>query len=49
MLFFCTAGSLGHDFKFDIGVRGWRSWLRNFAISGKVVGSIPDGVIRIFH
>jgi hypothetical protein len=27
----------------------WRSWLRHCATSGKVAGSIPDGVIRIFH
>ena len=27
----------------------WRSWLRHCAISRKVAGSIPDGVIRIFY
>ena len=27
----------------------WRSWLRYCATSQKVVGSIPDGVIGIFH
>jgi hypothetical protein len=27
----------------------WRSWLRHCAISRKVAGSIPDGVIGIFH
>jgi len=27
----------------------WRSWLRHCATSRKVAGSIPDGVIRIFH
>jgi len=27
----------------------WRSWLRYCATSRKVVGSIPDGVIGIFH
>ena len=27
----------------------WRSWLRHCAISRKVLGSIPDGVIGIFH
>jgi hypothetical protein len=27
----------------------WRGWLRNCAASQKVAGSIPDGVIRIFH
>ena len=32
----------------DRGTR-WRSWLRHCAASRKVVGSIPDGVIGIFH
>jgi len=27
----------------------WRSWLRHCAKSRKVAGSIPDGVIGIFH
>ena len=27
----------------------WRSWLRPCATSRKVAGSIPDGVIAIFH
>ena len=27
----------------------WSSWLRHYATSRKVAGSIPDGVIRIFH
>ena len=27
----------------------WRSWLRHFATNRKVVGSIPEGVIAIFH
>ena len=27
----------------------WRSWLRHCATSHKVAGSIPDGVIGIFH
>jgi len=27
----------------------WRSWLRHCASSRKVAGSIPDGVIGIFH
>jgi hypothetical protein len=27
----------------------WRSWFRNCATSRKVAGSIPDGVIGIFH
>ena len=33
------------------GIRGprWSSWLRHCATSQKVAGSIPDGVIGIFH
>ena len=27
----------------------WRSWLRHCATSWKIVGSIPRGVIGIFH
>ena len=27
----------------------WRSWLRHFAKSRKVAGSISDGVFEIFH
>ena len=27
----------------------WRSWLRHYATKRKVAGSIPDGVIGIFH
>jgi hypothetical protein len=27
----------------------WRSWLRHCATSREVVGSIPEGVTRIFH
>ena len=27
----------------------WRSWLRHCATSRKVAGSIPDGIIGIFH
>ena len=27
----------------------WRSWLRHFATSQKVAGSIPDGVTGTFH
>ena len=34
---------------FLVGGTRWRSWLRHCATSRKVVGSIPDGVIRIFH
>jgi len=36
---------------FTHGVRGtrWRSWLRHCATRRKVAGSIPDGVIGIFH
>jgi len=31
------------------GSTRWRSWLRHCATSRKVAGSIPDGVITIFH
>ena len=31
------------------GGRRWRSWLRHCATRRKVEGSIPDGVIGIFH
>jgi len=31
-----------------LGTR-WRSWLRHCATSRKVAGSIPGGVIGIFH
>jgi hypothetical protein len=27
----------------------WRSWLRHYATNWKVAGSIPNGVIGIFH
>ena len=32
----------------DWGTR-WCSWLRHYATSRKVAGSIPDGIIGIFH
>ena len=32
-----------------VGDTQWRSWLRHCATSRKVAGSIPDGVIGIFH
>jgi len=31
------------------GATLWRSWLRHCATNQKVAGSIPDGVIGIFH
>jgi hypothetical protein len=31
------------------GGTGWRSWLRHCATSRKVAGSVPDGVIGLFH
>jgi hypothetical protein len=34
---------------FYIGGTWWRSWLRHCDTSRKVAGSIPDGVIGIFH
>ena len=36
------------DLIINRGMR-WRSWLRHCATSWKVAGSIPDGVIGIFH
>jgi len=36
-----------HDYK--TGGTRWRIWLKHCAISRKVAGSIPDGVIGIFH
>jgi len=32
-----------------LGGTQWRSWLRLCVTSRKVAGSIPDGVIGIFH
>jgi len=32
-----------------VGVTRWCSWLRHCFTSRKVAGSIPDGVIGIFH
>jgi hypothetical protein len=43
---------LADSFLDDLSIsRGtqWRSWLRRCATSRKVAGSIPDGVIGIFH
>ena len=34
---------------YKIGGTRWRSWLRHCATSRKFEGSIPDGVIEIFH
>ena len=36
-------------FTTSLGGTRWRSWLRHCAKSRKVAGSIPDGVIGIFH
>ena len=36
-------------FKRSRGGTRWRSWLRHCATSQKFAGSIPDGVIGIFH
>jgi hypothetical protein len=33
---------------FPRGTR-WCSWLRHYATNRKVTGSIPDGVIGVFH
>jgi hypothetical protein len=39
------------DIIFTFVIRGprWRSWLRHCTTNQKVTGSIPDGVIAIFH
>ena len=34
---------------YKYGGTRWRSWLRHCATTPKVAGSIPDGVIEIFH
>jgi hypothetical protein len=34
---------------FVVGGTWWRSWLRHCTTSRKVAGSIPEGVIGIFH
>ena len=34
---------------FQLSFLVWRSWLRHCATSRKVTGSIPDGIIGIFH
>ena len=48
----CLFGVDGDIFPFTTtsnwGTR-WRSWLRHCATSQKVAGSIPDGVMGIFH
>jgi hypothetical protein len=36
-------------FLFVSGGTRWRSWLRHYATSRKVAGSIPDDVIRFFQ
>jgi hypothetical protein len=42
----------GRDTSEDLclyGGTGWRSWLWHCATGRKVAGSIPDGVMGIFH
>jgi hypothetical protein len=34
---------------YNLGSTRWRSWLRHCATRRKVVGSVSDGVIEIFH
>ena len=41
-------GQFSHELWLSRGT-WWRSWLRHCATSRKVAGSIPDGVIEIFH
>ena len=40
-----------YDYESSLSFRStrWRSWLRHCATSRKVAGSIPDGIIGIFH
>jgi len=43
---------LSHYFLYTTRAFGgtwWRSWLRYYATSRKVAGSIPDGAIGVFH
>ena len=53
--FFLSSSSYRYSFYFLFSAfyQGWgprwRSWLRHCATSQKVTGSIPDGVIGIFH
>jgi hypothetical protein len=43
---YCIYDSFAH---MEVGATRWPSWLRHCATSGKVAGSIPDGVTGIFH
>jgi len=41
--------TLKRNYVFISGATRWHSWLRHCATSREVAGSIPDGVIGIFH
>ena len=45
---YCSYKNFYNNFSYARGTR-WRSRLRHCAASRKVAGSIPDGVIGIFH
>jgi hypothetical protein len=50
--FFFFSSNLKHYVKCEVNEGAhcwWRRWLRNCATKRKVAGSIPDGVIGIFH
>ena len=44
-----TGKSLSTHYYYKEGDTRWRSRLRNCATSRKVAGSVPDGVIAVFH
>ena len=46
---YCYAFALNHSTITRCEGTRWGSWLRHCATSRKVAGSIPDGIIRIFH
>jgi len=43
-----VSSKIGPSHRLVRGTR-WHSWLRHCATNSKVTGSIPDGVIGIFH
>jgi hypothetical protein len=48
----CTCICVPYGFTINIDyfpIHRWRSWLRHCATRRKIAGSIPDGVIEIFH
>ena len=54
LLYTCYILHLSRSSRFDgwpnrVQITQWRSWLRHCTTSRKVVGSISEGVIEIFH